>query len=113
MGRTTQQFRRLIRLQEPIGEPADIPQTRTIYLASADWDRARRRYPKPEITGNVMLLLIWMVPSSQREDWIEEQRSHVFEKATRSAKIRWLVGAFIGTPYLAYTMHTGREKESA
>ncbi|MBQ0855654.1 hypothetical protein J8N05_46710 (plasmid) [Streptomyces sp. BH-SS-21] len=54
-----------------------------------------------------------LLPSAEREDWLEEQRGYLVDLPSRRARWGWVLRQLAAMPRYAYTVRTGREKETA
>lgn len=54
-----------------------------------------------------------LLPSTERGEWLEEQRGYLTDLSTRRERWVWILAQFIAMPRYAYTVRTGRERESA
>ncbi|MDQ0935062.1 hypothetical protein [Streptomyces turgidiscabies] len=63
--------------------------------------------------SSVLRLAVRLMPTAERAEWLEEQRGYLADLPTRQARWAWLVAQLVAMPRYAYTVRTGREKESA
>ncbi|MDQ1064618.1 hypothetical protein [Streptomyces canus] len=83
--------------------------------------RAYRRYrrdvagnlPKPPQPPGLLRGATRLLPSAEREDWLEEQRGYLADLPSRRARWGWVLRQLAAMPRYAYTVRTGREKEAA
>ncbi|MFD0435568.1 hypothetical protein [Streptomyces chartreusis] len=68
---------------------------------------------QPRLRGSeVLRYATCLLPVAERDDWLEEQRGYLVDMPSRRARWRWIVAQLAAMPRFAYTVRTGREKES-
>lgn len=77
-----------------------------------------RAYPaRPHSTltpwTRVLRLVGLLLPAADREEWLEEQRGYLADLPARAARWQWVAQTVLGMPRYAYTVRTGRRKETA
>ncbi|MEU8990423.1 hypothetical protein AB0C98_28970 [Streptomyces sp. NPDC048558] len=61
----------------------------------------------------LLRLTALLLPRGERVDWLEEQRGYLADLPTRRACWGWIFAQLLAMPRYAYTVRTGRERESA
>lgn len=54
-----------------------------------------------------------LLPPAERSNWVEEQQGYLVDLSSRRARWGWVFRQVAAMPRYAYTVHTGRETESA
>ncbi|MFI0156709.1 hypothetical protein [Streptomyces lydicus] len=73
---------------------------------------ADREIEHPTGVGLLRLTTL-LLPGSERADWLEEQRGYLADLPKRRACWGWIIAQLLAMPRYAYTVRTGRERESA
>ncbi len=63
--------------------------------------------------GRVLQLGALLLPAEERAEWLQEQAACMAGLPTRGERWRWIIDQLFAMPRYAYTVRSGREKESA
>ncbi|RST00532.1 PAS domain S-box protein [Streptomyces sp. WAC07149] len=92
------------------GDPsdADTPQED---MGPAGAGRPEGRATEPG--GRVLHLGALLLPAEERRGWLEEQKAILADLPGRREQWRWIIEQLFAMPRYAYTVRSGRDKESA
>ncbi|MCX4231843.1 hypothetical protein [Streptomyces ortus] len=90
-------------------------QVKTLAALRADQKALDARCAEEKVLPGVGLLrgAAGLLPSVEREDWLEEQRGYLADLPSRRARWVWVLRQLAAMPRYTFTVRTGREKEAA
>ncbi|MEW1569250.1 hypothetical protein AB0454_40610 [Streptomyces sp. NPDC093509] len=100
-------FIRAVDVQQAVG-PQHI-----VVLQSPMTQPAGEATDRAQSVGRLLRGAVRLLPSAEREDWLEEQQGYLADLPSRRARWMWTLSQLAAMPRYAYTVRTGREKEPA
>ncbi|MGE7384504.1 hypothetical protein ACQKM2_03230 [Streptomyces sp. NPDC004126] len=62
--------------------------------------------------GRVLHLGALLLPAEERRGWLEEQKAILFGLPGRREQWKWIIDQLFAMPKFAYTVRSGRDKDS-